>query len=102
MTFVPPMTSGPDYAAALTSARPDAEKRKIAEEFEAVFLAEFLRSAGAEGIVQEFGGGVGEEQFASLMTRFQAEQMAARGGLGIAEMVLRAMMSGDDARGAVS
>lgn len=100
MTFISPMTSGSEVAVGPKSGRTDAEKVRVAEEFEAVFLAEFLRSAGAEGIVQEFGGGVGEEQFASLMTRFQAEQMAARGGLGIAEMVLRAMMANDDARGA--
>lgn len=80
----PPM---PDMRAAL----PDAAKATLAQEFEAVFLAEMLRAAGAGEAASIFGGGVGEDQFSSFLINEYARKMAARGGMGIAEMVLRGM-----------
>ncbi len=98
MIPIPPVATAPERPVTANPAVSDDQKRQLAQEFEAVILAEFLRAAGSEGIIREFGGGIGEEQFASMLTDIHAEAMAARGGLGIAEMVLRAMMANDPAQ----
>lgn len=67
--------------------------RAAAQEFEATFLAEMLRAAGAGQPVQSFGGGVGEEQFASFLVDEHANRMAARGGIGLAEVILRQLLA---------
>jgi len=72
-----------------------AATRTAAQQFEAAILAELLRSAGAGEAASTFGGGIGEEQFASFLVNAQAERIAARGGLGIAEMALRALVARD-------
>lgn len=76
----------------------DAATRAAAQQFEAVILAEMLRAAGAGEVASEFGGGIGEEQFASFLINAQAERIAARGGLGIAEMTIRALSVQDAAK----
>lgn len=70
----------------------------VAVEFEAVILAEFLRAAGVGKPLEGFGGGgIGEAQLASQLVDLQARAIAARGGLGLAEMVIRATARGDEA-----
>lgn len=64
-----------------------------AKEFEAAILAELLKAAGAGQSRTEFGGGEGEEQFASLLLDAQARHIAAAGGIGLAEMALRGLMA---------
>ena len=66
--------------------------RAIAQEFEASFLAEMLRAAKFGEPAGSFGGGIGEEHFASFLVDAQAQQLAARGGLGLAEVILRSLM----------
>ena len=61
-----------------------------AVEFEALVLAELLRAAGAGKPISGFEGGLGEDQFASFLVDAQARAIAARGGIGLAEMVMRA------------
>ncbi|MEZ5796995.1 MAG: rod-binding protein [Paracoccaceae bacterium] len=41
-----------------------------------------------------FGGGAGEEQFASFLRQEQARMMVDRGGIGLAESLFRAMGGG--------
>jgi len=72
-------------------AEPDRLKQ-IAKEFEAAILTELLQAAGADKTASTFGGGVGEDQFASFLLRAQADRIAERGGIGLAELALRAMM----------
>ena len=67
--------------------------RASARAFEAAFLSEMLRAAGAGQSAGPFGGGIGEDQFASFLLDHQAERIAARGGLGLAEIILRSLMS---------
>lgn len=74
-------------------ARADAAARKAAEDFEAAFLAEMLKSAGVNSMPSGFGGGAGEEAFASLLTDEYARRMAARGGIGLAERVYEILKS---------
>lgn len=69
----------------------DAAMKEAAKELEAVFLAEMLKSAGFGETSAEFGGGVGEEQFASFMTQQQAKAFADSGGIGLAEHIFNAM-----------
>mgnify|MGYP001492246042 CR=1 FL=1 len=71
--------------------------RKKAEELEAVFLAEMLAHAGLDPAGGAYGGGIGEEQFGSFMRMEQARQMVAAGGIGLAEVLFRAM-GGQDGR----
>lgn len=66
--------------------------RKAAVELEAAFLAEMLASAGLGKTSGGFGGGAGEDQFASFLVRAQAGEMARAGGIGLAETIFQALM----------
>lgn len=65
----------------------DKQLREAAVHLEAHFLAEMLKFAGVGDARTEFGGGAGEEQFASFLRQEQASQMARSGGIGLAEML---------------
>lgn len=69
--------------------------RARAEELEGVFLAEMLAHAGLKPIEGGFGGGVGEDQFASFLRQEQAAAMVRRGGLGLAEQLFQSLMRAD-------
>jgi Rod binding domain-containing protein len=77
-------------------APPAAERaaRKAAEAFEAAFLAEMLRHSGLNAMPEGFGGGAGEDAFASLLTDEYARLMTRRGGIGIAEQVFELLKQG--------
>ncbi len=76
---------------ALSPDRRDA-LRGVAQELEATFLAEMLKHAGVGSTRTSFGGGVGEEQFASLLRQEQAQALAERGGVGLAESLFNALV----------
>lgn len=67
-------------------------------ELEATFLAEMLKAAGMDKTRQSFGGGAGEDQFASFLVQQQARQMAQAGGIGLSEMLFNAMMEKANAK----
>lgn len=71
--------------------------REAADELETQFLAEMLKSAGFGEARESFGGGVGEEQFASFLRQEQAREMVQTGGVGLAESIFNALkrMDGD-------
>jgi peptidoglycan hydrolase FlgJ len=81
-------TAGRAHAAA---GRGDAELRRAAEEFEATFLSQMLKSAGLDKAPSEFGGGEGEDQFGSFLVQEQARAMVKAGGIGLAETIFEAM-----------
>lgn len=91
MTMIPdlppprPAAALPDYMSA------DEKLRDAAQKMEANFLAEMLKSAGVGSPREAFGGGVGEEQFASFLRNEQAEEMVKSGGIGLAESLFEAM-----------
>lgn len=67
-----------------------------ARELEAVFLSEMLTHAGLDAAGGALGGGtraggIGEEQFVSFLRMEQARQLVAAGGIGLAEVLFRAM-----------
>lgn len=65
--------------------------RQVATQLETAFLSEMLKSSGLGEMSDSFSGGAGEEQFASFLRDEQAELMAARGGIGLAESIFQAM-----------
>jgi len=65
----------------------------VAQSLEAAFLSEMLKSAGVGETPQDFGGGAGEDQFASFMRDEQAKQMVQAGGIGLAQSMFDAMIA---------
>lgn len=76
---------------------PRARLRAAAVELEATFLAQMLKSAGLGKAQHGFGGGAGEEQFASFLVQEQAQQLARSGGVGLSEILFNAMLEDHDA-----
>ena len=74
----------------------DPELWAAAMKLEASFLAEMLKSTGLGVASQSFGGGIGEEQFASFMRQAHAEQMAEAGGIGLAESIFESLKERHD------
>jgi hypothetical protein len=56
----------------------------VGQKLEAVFLSEMLKASGVGETPSAFGGGVGEDQFASFLRDAQAREMVRAGGLGLA------------------
>lgn len=69
----------------------DDQLRKAANELEANFLAEMLKAAGLGETPEAFGGGAGEDQFASFLRLEQARAMVDAGGIGLAQSLFEAM-----------
>lgn len=67
-------------------------QRRVAEEFETVFLSEMLKYSGVNKTSQSFGGGPGEEAFASMLNDAYAEALVSAGGIGIADLVYKSMV----------
>jgi peptidoglycan hydrolase FlgJ len=69
-----------------------------AQDLETTFLSEMFSHAGLGAAAESFGGGIGEDQFASFLRHAQATAMVERGGIGLAEHFFRALMArGHDA-----
>ncbi len=62
-----------------------------AQALEAAFLAEMLGHAGLGDARDGFGGGIGEEQFASFLRTEQANAMVKQGGIGLAESLFNTL-----------
>ncbi len=65
--------------------------RATAEAFETAFLAEMLKHTGINRTPEGWGGGAGEDAFASFLTGEYARLIAARGGIGLAERIFDAI-----------
>ncbi len=88
----PPTTPLPLQPPTMPTAEPrDSQIRAAAEKLEVGFLTEMLRAAGASATRGSFGGGAGEEQFASFLLEAQATEMVRAGGIGLAESLYEAM-----------
>ncbi len=74
----------------------DVRLRDAARELEATFLSEMLKAAGLGSRGAGFGGGAGEDQFASLLRDEQARQMVRAGGIGLAEHLFRALKESEN------
>lgn len=73
--------------------------RRVAEEFESVFLSEMLapmfESLDTEGLG---GGGMGEQIFRPMLVERYAESISRAGGIGIADSVVREFMRMQEAQ----
>lgn len=87
---LPPV--GADGRADALHRQPSAAMRRAAQDFESVFLAEILRgmSQGLTGTGPL--GGAKDDPFGSMLQDEYAKVIARRGGIGIAEAVLRGMV----------
>nr|WP_254892349.1 rod-binding protein [Roseovarius sp. A-2] len=74
------------------AAHPGVTVRDAAEQLEASFLAEMLKSAGLGAQEHSFGGGIGEEQFASFSRDMLAREMVRAGGIGLADIFAATLM----------
>lgn len=82
----------PALSAAVASGSP-VEARKVAQDFEAVFLNELLESMFAgEPTDGPFSGGPSEGVYRSMMNDSIAKAIAKRGGIGIADSVYREIL----------
>lgn len=78
------------------SPHPNAPLRQKALELETAFLAEMLGHAGFGTARESFGGGIGEEQFSSFLRQEQAKAMVQSGGIGLAEVMFRALSAAQE------
>jgi len=84
----------PTTSSLLSKARNDGGVHKVAQEFEAVFLNTMLSQMFA-GIPTDgpFGGGHGEEMFRSLLIEEYGSNIAASGGIGLADDIARDLLA---------
>lgn len=80
-----------DTGSAYSAVNKEDPMRKAAMDLESTFLAEMLKSAGLGKARDSFGGGAGEDHFASFLVEAQAKQMTKAGGIGLAESLYNAM-----------
>ncbi|WP_439633251.1 rod-binding protein [Glycocaulis sp.] len=67
--------------------------RRVAEEFEAVFLAQLVEQMMGESTQSEmFGGGAGESAFRGMLNEEYAKVMARAGGIGLADDLTREIL----------
>ena len=69
-----------------------ASLRSAAVALEASFLTEMLRAASFSESRGTFGGGIGEDQFASMLAREHAHAPAEAGGIGLAESIFQSLV----------
>lgn len=94
--MTPTVWGPPGHAVAAQATLPAEEAdalRAVARDLEASFLAEMLKHAGFGESRESFGGGVGEDQFASLLRDEHARSLTDRGGIGLAESLFRALVA---------
>lgn len=78
----------------LPASHPHQKIRTAAVALEAQFLSEMLKGSGLNEAPGLFGGGAGEEQFASLLRQEQATNIAHAGGIGLAEAIFQSLARG--------
>ncbi|MEJ6393042.1 rod-binding protein [Gymnodinialimonas sp. 2305UL16-5] len=95
MTMTLPISAPQVSAPADTD--PHARLRQVATELEATFLAEMLKHAGFGEARESFGGGIGEDQIASMMRTQHAQAIARSGGLGLADSIFQSLLAREEA-----
>lgn len=91
-----PLVSPPALSSAAPGDRDLALMHK-AKELETAFLSEMLSFSGLGEVSEGFGGGAGEEQFASFLRAEQARLMVEQGGVGLAAMIFDQLKSATEA-----
>lgn len=92
------MDTSPITVPATTQVAPSRRDQLMsrAEDLEATFLSEMLAHSGLGKMQDSFGGGHGEEQFASFLRQEQARLITQNGGLGLAELIFNSMVEAEN------
>lgn len=85
-----PLIHAADPARTLPSEQ-EAALRQAAQDLEANFISEMLKQAKFGEARGAFGGGAGEEQFASFLRNEHAQAIAENGGFGLAQSIFEAL-----------
>jgi len=83
----------PEIPLAQPAATRPSALRLSAEALEAAFLSEMFKAAGIGRPPESMNGGSGEEHFASFFADAHARAMVARGGIGLADHIERALLA---------
>lgn len=79
-----------------------AQVRKAAQDFEAFFIGQMVQHMWTDvGTDPMFGGGHAEDMWRSMLTQEYGKEIAKRGGFGIADSVMAAMIKAQEARSEV-
>ena len=62
----------------------------LAQSLESTFISEMLSQTGIENS-STFGGGIGEDQFASFLTKTRADSLSQSGGIGLAQAIYESL-----------
>ena len=83
-----PSASGKSREASDSQSAKEEALRKTAEEFESVFIAEMLTHAGFDKAIAQ-DSGFGGEAFSRMLVETYAENLAKKGGFGLADQIYR-------------
>jgi flagellar protein FlgJ len=73
----------------------NADLREAAEQFEAIFLNEFIKQARKAKLAEDIFGSEAQDTYQDMMDRELSSQLAGRVNLGIAEALVRQLGQGD-------
>ena len=80
--------------ASLKSLDRNADLREAAEQFEAIFLNEFIKQARKAKLAEDIFGSEAQDTYQDMMDRELSSQLAGRVNLGIAEALVRQLGQG--------
>ena len=80
--------------ASLKPLDPNADLHEAAEQFEAIFLNEFIKQARKAKLAEDIFGSEAQETYQDMMDRELSSQLAGRVNLGIAEALVRQLGQG--------
>ena len=72
----------------------NADLREAAEQFEAIFLNEFIKQARKAKLAEDIFGSEAQDTYQAMMDRELSSQLAGRVKLGIAEALVRQLGQG--------
>lgn len=72
----------------------NADLREAAEQFEAIFLNEFIKQARKAKLAEDIFGSEAQDTYQDMMDRELSSQLAGRVNLGIAEALVRQLGQG--------
>ena len=87
-----PMLDTARYVAdqgALKAPDPDSELREAAEQFEAIFLNEFLKQARKAKLAEDLFASSAKETYEGMLDREMSSQLSSQVNLGIADALVR-------------
>ena len=93
-----PQTPTPANMARAVAGKTPAEVRRVAEDFEAVFLSEMLKPMFQNiEAAEPFNGGPAAQMWRDMQVQEYGKAIAKAGGVGIADQVFREMMKAQEA-----